>query len=84
MEYAALPPLFTFRISAEVLFVLCTQYLAKADDAVAEDALITLVAAYSGFRPFVMMFFLENSIRISLVVQSLAELGIQESERASG
>ena len=46
--------------------MLCTQHLAKADEADAEDALRTLDAAYRGFLPFVRMAFLENNMNTGL------------------
>lgn len=59
VEYALL---LTVLIRADVLFVLWTQHFANADDADAEDALITLEAAYKGFLPLVRIVFLEKSM----------------------
>ena len=42
VEYARLKPcVLTVRSSADVLLVLCTQHLAKVDDAEPQDALMT-------------------------------------------
>lgn len=60
VEYALRKPwlwVLTVLNSVRVLFVLWTQHFAKADEAVAEEALSTLVAAYSGFFPFMSMLF---------------------------
>lgn len=65
VEYALRKPwlwVLTVLNNVRVLFVLCTQHFAKADEAVAEEALSTLVAAYSGFFPFMSILFLENSM----------------------
>ena len=46
VEYARLSPLaLTFLSNAEVLFVLCTQHLAKTEEADPQEALMTLDAA---------------------------------------
>jgi hypothetical protein len=53
--------------SADVLFVLCTQHLAKVVDAEPHDALMTLDTALRGFLPLVRIFFLEKYIKCRVV-----------------
>lgn len=77
LEYALLKlsvRLAAVRSKADVRLVLCTQHLAKAEEAEAE-ALITFVAARIGFLPVVRIDFLEKSIRVIYISREFKAWG---------